>query len=85
MLFVIIVIKRGFLMEDPNNLFQAFANSYFKAFDYLEDERTDLARTQYLLMLDFYQRILEHDFSESLKELMHEQLMKLYTELGRRM
>ncbi len=69
-------------MDSANNLFQAFANSYYKALELVEAEKHELARTQYLLMLDYYTRILDHDFQESLVELMHEQLMKLYSELN---
>ncbi len=69
-------------MEDANNLFQAFANSYYKALDLIESEKHELARTHYLLMLDYYTRILDNNFQESLVELMHEQLMKVYSELN---
>lgn len=71
-------------MEDANNLFQAFANSYYKALEFMESDKHALAKTQYLLMLDYYTRILDHNFQESLVELMHEQLMKLYSELNTR-
>ncbi len=69
-------------MESPTNLFQAFANSYYKALDLIDSEKHELARTQYLLMLDYYTRILDHNFQESIVELMHEQLMKVYGELN---
>ncbi|MBI4919025.1 hypothetical protein HY837_03785 [archaeon] len=67
---------------NEEELFKAFSDAYVKALEYLEDEREELARTQYLKMLEFHGR-LNNSNAKNLLQISNKNLKEVFDRINK--
>jgi len=67
-------------LSDHELLFKAFSDAYVKALEYVDVERFELAKTQYLLMLEFHDR-MNNLGNNSLLEIANKNLREIFEKL----
>ncbi len=70
-------------MLDEEELFKAFSDAYVKALEYLEDEKAELARTQYLKMLEFHGR-LSNLSANNLLQISNKNLKEIFERMNKK-